>query len=142
MTRGSDRAGQSGFTLIEALVAIALLSVGLSSLVQLTSIAAASARSAVSLTTASRLAQGKMEEMRAGAWPEEQVLVCCEYLDARGQSLATGGDPPIGAAYVRRWSIDQLTLDPANARVLHVGVAPVRGAAEVSVVTVRARRPQ
>jgi prepilin-type N-terminal cleavage/methylation domain-containing protein len=142
MIRTSGRSGQSGFTLVEALVAIALLSVGLSSLVQLTSIAGASARSSVALTAASRLGQEKMEELRAAAWPEAPILVCCEYLDPQGQSLAIGGRPPIGTAYSRRWSIEPLALDPVNARVLHVGVAPLRGAAEVSLVTVRARRPQ
>ena len=57
-----------GFSLLETLVAIALLTVGVGALAQLVVIATQANRRATSITTASILAQEKAEQLRALAW--------------------------------------------------------------------------
>ncbi len=49
-----------------------------------------------------------------------------DYLDAFGTSLGGGADPPSGTVYVRRWSIEPLPGNPANALVLQVLVTHLR----------------
>jgi hypothetical protein len=49
-----------------------------------------------------------------------------DYVDQDGQWVGTGTAPVAGAAYVRRWSVEALTSDPANAVVLQVVVTAVR----------------
>jgi type II secretory pathway pseudopilin PulG len=51
-----------------------------------------------------------------------------DYLDAYGAWIGTGGSPPQGALYVRRWSIDPLPTNPNNTLVFQVlvgRIAPV-----------------
>jgi type II secretory pathway pseudopilin PulG len=49
-----------------------------------------------------------------------------DYLDRDGQWIGTGSAPLPGTAYVRRWSIELMASDPANAVVLQVVVFAVR----------------
>ena len=58
----------AGFSLLETLVAVTLLGVGVGALAQLSVIAADAGRRARGITTASVLAQQKMEQLRALAW--------------------------------------------------------------------------
>jgi type II secretory pathway pseudopilin PulG len=76
----------------------------------------------------------------------------CDFLDRSGQSIGRGSNPPPGAAYVRRWSIDPLPADVANTLVLQVrvmartngGVDDAAGARrrpdEAWIVTVKTRK--
>jgi type II secretory pathway pseudopilin PulG len=48
-----------------------------------------------------------------------------DYLDSHGTWVGTGGTPPAGAVYVRRWSIDPLPTNPNNTLVLQVLVTSV-----------------
>jgi Tfp pilus assembly protein PilV len=121
------------------MIATSLLAVALVSLVQLALVAWKSDQSAAFLTTASVLAQDKMEQLRGAEWPEASSVDCCEYFDAHGRPLGTGSAPPVGTQYVRRWSIDPVAAVPQSARVLQVSVEP-RGAAAVRLVSVRSRR--
>ena len=53
-----------------------------------------------------------------------------DYLDAYGAWIGTGGSPPQGALYVRRWSIDPLPTNPNNTLVFQVlvgRITPVGG---------------
>jgi prepilin-type N-terminal cleavage/methylation domain-containing protein len=59
---------EAGFSLLETLVAVTILSIGVGALVQLSVIAAGATRRARAITTASVLAQQKMEQLRALAW--------------------------------------------------------------------------
>ena len=59
---------EAGFSLLETLVAVTLLSIGVGSLAQLSVIAADANRRARVITTASLLAQQKMEQLRALTW--------------------------------------------------------------------------
>ncbi len=48
----------------------------------------------------------------------------CDFLDARGHPLGSGTSLPEGAVYIRRWAIEPLPADRANALVLQVRVIP------------------
>lgn len=54
-----------------------------------------------------------------------------DYLDAYGQWLGTGGSPPQGALYVRRWSVDPLPNNPNNTLVFQVLVGRISPAGEL-----------
>jgi Tfp pilus assembly protein PilV len=99
-----------GFSLLEALVAAALVAAAIGAVAQLAVIAASATRAARSGTMAVFLAQDKMEELRARATRlppspagtlERNVPAYSDFHDVRGQPI----DDPDGAAYVRRWSI-------------------------------------
>jgi prepilin-type N-terminal cleavage/methylation domain-containing protein len=46
----------------------------------------------------------------------------CDFLDAYGQSLGTGTEPPENAMYIRRWLVEPLPANPNNTIVLQVMV--------------------
>jgi prepilin-type N-terminal cleavage/methylation domain-containing protein len=50
----------------------------------------------------------------------------CDFLDASGTSLGGGTTPPAQAMFVRRWSVQPLPSNPANALVLQVMVVRAR----------------
>ncbi len=49
-----------------------------------------------------------------------------DYVDALGNWVGTGGTPPPGTVYVRRWSIEPLPTNPNDTLVLQVRVIPAR----------------
>jgi prepilin-type N-terminal cleavage/methylation domain-containing protein len=128
-----------GFSLIEVMIATSILAIGLISLAQLALLSRASDRAAAFVTTASVLAQDKMEQLRAAPWPDSGGPACCEFFDAGGVLLGDGPTAPVGTVYVRRWSIDPVAGVADSARVLQVWVTP-RGAAAVRLLSVRSRR--
>jgi type II secretory pathway pseudopilin PulG len=132
----NDRA--EGFTLVESMIATGILVVGLVSLAQLALLASRSDQIAELVTIAAVLAQDKMEQLRADQWPQAGTTSCCEYFDAQGAPLGAGPAAPVGAEFVRGWSI-QPVPGVADACALHVWVQP-RGAATVRLASVRARR--
>jgi prepilin-type N-terminal cleavage/methylation domain-containing protein len=137
LAAGMDRRAD-GFSLVEVMVATCVLAVGLVSLVQLALLAQAANRSAALVTVAAMLAQNKMEQLRSSSWPDASES-CCEYFGVHGERL-TGGAPPVGTAFVRRWTIDPVSTMPESARVLQVWVTPAGGAAPVRLVSIRSRR--
>ena len=48
-----------------------------------------------------------------------------DYLDRYGASLGTAANPPDGAVYVRRWSVEPLPTNPNNTLILQVHVMRV-----------------
>jgi hypothetical protein len=77
-----------------------------------------------------------------------------DHLSASGQIVGNGEQPPAGAVYTRRWSIEPLPTNPNNTLIIQVLVAPSRvggqGAAgnvgrlpgEARMVTVKTRKAQ
>ena len=57
----------------------------------------------------------------------------CDFLDANGQWLAGGTDPPADAAFVRRWSVVPLVLPPETLS-LQVMVLSLRSASGPAIV--------
>jgi prepilin-type N-terminal cleavage/methylation domain-containing protein len=176
---------ERGFTLIEVLVAIAIL--GAAALVTGRFLAAttnAMAQARAQTSTAA-LALARMEQLRALDWifdsagaPQTDVSTdlstnppsaggsgllpspstalventprFVDYLDDRGEWIGSGGEPPPGAMFVRRWSVDLPADGAADTLVFQVLVRRVvddvgaaraaRGArGESRFVTVRTR---
>jgi type II secretory pathway pseudopilin PulG len=156
-----------GFTLLEVLVATTLLFVGVAALAGLSVMATRANTTARATTFASLLAAQKMEELRSLSWGYDALgqprsdltpspadalsrntIGYCDFLDAAGRSLGGGPSPPPQAAFVRRWSIEPLPSNPANALMLHVLVRRVGSDQsdvvralpdEASLVTIRTR---
>ena len=102
-----------GFSLIETLIACALLATALLSVGHLSTAAVTMLMDARSRTEATMLAVSKLEELRSSAAP----VAGGDMVDARGQ-------PPQGAVsglFERRWSVAALSPD---ARILAVAVTP------------------
>ena len=134
MCRQSLRA-EEGFSLLETLVASAILVVALLSLAQLLMLATMAEASAGRATFASVLAAQKMETLRALTWDSvhREAGESADYLDRAGAPLDTSS-----GAYSRRWFIEPLPFDPGNALVIRVIVGSRDGAAQL--VTIRAKR--
>ena len=62
-----------------------------------------------------------------------------DYLDGTGKTLGTGSNPPNGAVFIRRWSIEPLPTNPNNTLVLQVLVTRnrTRGAADAATGVTR-----
>jgi prepilin-type N-terminal cleavage/methylation domain-containing protein len=160
---GSGLCGSNaaGFSLLEVLVAVALLAGALTSLAQLFAIATDANANASRTTVSAVIAAQKMEELR-GAGADLSMFSAgslttntsgyCDFFDASGRLLAVDVAPSEGAVYVRRWSVEPLATD-AEARVLQVVVSrsSATGEArtqwpgprlpdETRLVTIKARR--
>lgn len=108
----------SGFSLLETLVAVGLLVAGVTSLAQLLGLAYASNVAAERQSMSAILAAQKIEELRSiRDWTSG-----IDFLDDDGVRLASGGEPPGGTAYTRRWTVEALPADPVNSRVAEVTV--------------------
>jgi Tfp pilus assembly protein PilV len=161
---GNHRLGSAagGFSLVEAIVALAILSVGVLSLAQLFPLSTMANMSARHATYAAVLAGTKVEELRALAWRfdhrgapvSDPILHAAEgtdYVDRYGNQIDAGSEASHDAAiYARHWTIEPLATDPANSLIIQVRVHPRRGAAtdantlirvpgETRVVTLRRR---
>lgn len=138
-------ADERGISVLDAMVAAAILAVGLVSLSQLMLVAARVARDAEQLTSASTLAGQKLEELRGvaffdaadGVVSDERLAPSpadalerdtpgyVDYVDFRGNPLGAGADMrPADAAFVRRWSVTPVPERPADAVVIQVRVVP------------------
>lgn len=135
---GPSRAATcSGFSLLETLVATAILAAGVLAAAQLLTLAAASNVTAIHATRGTLIAVQKLEGLRA-CCPEdpsdlpvsppgsleEDTPGSVDYLDWRGQVLAGGPPRPAGTVYTRRWSVAPHQDDPTGTLVLQVIVTP------------------
>jgi prepilin-type N-terminal cleavage/methylation domain-containing protein len=113
-----------GFSLVEVVVATAILLVSVASLAQLF-VASEEANGLARVTSmGTLLAQSKMEELRGAPGgltpsPNDALLVniagYVDFLDANGTVLNAASDTPSAqTVYVRRWSIGSLPLRPSE----------------------------
>ena len=107
-------AGADGFTLIETLIACALLATALLSVGHLSTAAIALLMDSRRRTEATILAQSKLDELRASAAPADGA----DTVDARGQP-APGDSLRL---FDRRWSVAAVSSDT---RILIVVVTPL-----------------
>jgi prepilin-type N-terminal cleavage/methylation domain-containing protein len=147
-----------GFTLIEVVVALAVLCSGTVALAQLPLLAARANDRARLTTIAATMAVGKMEEIESMSWSElvpspvaslvHNTPGYCDFLDDSGRLLATDTSPPSGSSFVRRWSVAPSWSN--SLMVIQVAVTPIvadaiqaherRRPEEVRLVSVKARR--
>ena len=132
-----------GFTLIEVLVALALVTLATLALAQ-AAIGALRVNQIARLTTVATVAAlQKMEQLRQSTLapsPSDALVRSApgyyDVLDAAGRTI-DDSSPPLGAAFVRRWSV---VLLPGTTFVLQVSVVPIH--ADVSPPAANApRRP-
>jgi type II secretory pathway pseudopilin PulG len=181
---------ESGFSLVEVMVATGLLATAIVTLAQLFALSTQTNMASRNTTYASVLAEQKIEELRALAWGfdtqglalsdtttnttvspqtptggkglspsssaslQENTPGFVDYVDAYGNKLGTGENPPDNTIYIRRWSITPLPTNPNNTLVIQVLVTRhrTRGAAdqgsvgrlpdEARMITVRTRKAQ
>jgi hypothetical protein len=130
-----------GFSLVETLIATALMAGALVSLAQFIGTAAQSGAAARTRASAALMAGQKIEELRVVSWTDLAVAPAgIEYLDRSGHARCPDMDAPCGdAVFVRRWSI---TPAPFSAAILivEVDVRPVgKGHGFATLVTARGR---
>jgi prepilin-type N-terminal cleavage/methylation domain-containing protein len=149
---------RSGFTLLEVVVALGLLSCTLLGVAPLLTIAARAIDTSRATTVAAHLAAQKLEQLRALAWgfdadgvPVEELGPSppgsltsnmpghVDYLDEDGAWVGGGPSPPPHAVFIRRWSVETAGgAIPAATLILRVVVLR-RGAP--SAATPRGERP-
>lgn len=135
-----------GFTLIEVLIAMAILAVTSASVAALMDLSGLAVRDARADMIETFAAQSKMAELRADAATYFGGSIAAStsgYSDfvAADGSVAGAGAQPRTAAYVRRWRVSAAPLDPANTLVLQVVAARVGrpNAREVHLISLLTR---
>jgi len=138
----------AGFSLIEVLIATAIVVGSMAALAPLFVLSGHANRVAGSSSIALLAAQQKLEQLRAApdgnASPSGALAAdttgYVDYLDARGAPLSDSGG---GAMFTRRWSVEPLG-DPVRSVVLRVFVIPAsasreRGRSATALSSVKAR---
>lgn len=141
---------ERGFSLIEALIAIAILIVGCGVLAHLAVMSTRANQAARAVTRAALLAanlaedlssQGSLSGASLPVSPADALSVnvagYCDFFDAAGAALGPGPAPPSGAAFARRWSVSDLPGGPAGARLVQVIVLPWPQAAGLGATDAR-----
>ena len=132
---------QHGFSLLETIVAVALLAGAVTGLLSLFTLTTTANREARHASLAVMLAGSKLEELRSSpsapaAGPAGSLTAntagFCDLLGADGATLGTCSAPAQSALYVRRWSIEARGSGPIQVTVLRVAVSWNRGAARNS----------
>jgi prepilin-type N-terminal cleavage/methylation domain-containing protein len=138
-----------GYSLVEVLVAMAIVAGGVAGLAPLVAMSAYANLQARQTTIAAVLAQQKIEELLAAAGdpvpsPSDalarNVDGYADFLDRAGRLLGAGSPAPSGSAYVRRWSVDALTAAPNSSWVLQVIVTDLRSRGVARIVAARSRQ--
>jgi Tfp pilus assembly protein PilV len=112
-----------GFSLLDALIAAAVLASALLSLAQVIAFAIKTTAAAGRMTDGALLVSQKVEELRAASWGE----------------LQSGTDSP-AAGFTRVWTITPLAADPDNVAVLEVLVRAPGG--QTRMVALKTKPPQ
>ena len=112
-----------GFSLLDALIAAAILASALLALAQLIAFEVKATATAGRTTDAALLASQKVEELRAGSWSE----------------LRSGADSP-AAGFTRTWTVTPLAADPDYVAVLEVLVRAPGG--QTRIVGLKTKPPE
>ena len=131
-----------GFSLVETLIATALMATALVSIAQFVGGAAQSGTAARTRALAALMAAQKMEEIRVMSWNDIAAAppAGVEYLDGFGHPRCLDADVPCGdAVFVRRWSVTSAPFS-AGIVIVEVDVRQVgKGHGSAALVTARGR---
>ena len=170
-----------GFSLMEVVVSMGLLTTVSLGVAQLFAVSTNANRTARNQTSTIAMAEQKMEQIRSLTWgfdlqglglpvtdtttnlanyphttdggglnpsPTDALLKnrtgYVDYLDYSGVWIGTGGTPPDGTAFIRRWTILPLPTNPNNTLVIQVLVTPMANEmrrVDADDATTRARMP-
>ncbi len=136
-----------GFTLVEVLIAMAILAITGAGLLGLMNISGLAVRDARIDTVETFAAQSKMAELRAdpatyfGGSLSANLAGFADFVTADGAFAGSGAPQPRSAAYLRRWRVAPAPLDPANTLVLQVVATRVgrANARDVHLISLLAR---
>jgi hypothetical protein len=121
-----------GFSLVEALVATALLAAALTVIASLFAMSVRANVEARRVTMASVLARDKLEQLRAPGVPMAPSPPdslgrnregYCDFLDPQGRTIGAGSQMPDDAMFVRRWVVRPLGGTAGEPVALEVLVA-------------------
>jgi Tfp pilus assembly protein PilV len=130
------RAADHGFSLIETIISIGVLTGAIATLAHLVSVSAGTNAAAHHRTMTAVLAQQKLEQLRAETTLDAASRVD-EYLDADGAVMCRGANGCAGAVYLRQWSVHVSEVAPP-ALFVHVRARRAQqGGGEVHLITVR-----
>jgi type II secretory pathway pseudopilin PulG len=132
MQVGSPR----GFTILEAVVAIALVMVSAAGVASLFVASARAVRIARTTTIAALLAREKIEQLRAVPFSDPALIPAG--MDSLSADVGGYADGP-AAGYRRRWSVTPLPMFPASSVILQVMVLHGSDPA-LRVATIRSRK--
>jgi prepilin-type N-terminal cleavage/methylation domain-containing protein len=161
MLRARFNSCSAGFSLIEVVIAMALLTLVSLGVAQLFATSTRVNLMARGMTSTTVLAEQKLEQIRSLTWGydedglglpvsdtttnltvyppaangtglnpspsdslEQNTAGFVDFLDAQGNWVGTGTTAPSTAAYIRRWSIQPLPINPNNTLVIQVLVTP------------------
>jgi prepilin-type N-terminal cleavage/methylation domain-containing protein len=133
---------QRGFSLVETLIAVALLSGALVTLAQFVGTGVQSGAAARARAQTALMAEQKMEQLRVLPWSSIAASGGgVEYLDGSGRVQCPGAGVPCGdAVYVRRWRVTPASFADGIV-ILDVDVRLVgTGHGGTTLATARARR--
>jgi prepilin-type N-terminal cleavage/methylation domain-containing protein len=128
--RSPSAARDDGFTLLEVIVALGIVVVIVTALAQLVAMSVRANVLARTTTTATILAQQKMEELLSEAAADlepspagaltQNIDGSFDFLARDGRMVGNGAVPPPGSDYVRRWSIEPLMNSARGTLILQV----------------------
>jgi len=128
--------GTRGCSLIEVLVAMAIFMVAAGGLAQLGALATSANLRAGRTSSATVIAQQKVEELLSDPGLARQVSPAralsssvdgwFDFVDRRGRPIGAGVSPPEGSDYLRRWSVERLT--DGAALIVQVEITDIRNA--------------
>ena len=131
-----------GFSLVETLIATALMATALVSIAHFIGGAAQSGTAARTRALAALMAAQKMEEIRVVSWNDVAVMppAGVEYLDVSGHARCPDADVPCGdAVFVRRWSVRPAPF-AGGIVIFEVDVRQVgKGHGSATLITARGR---
>jgi prepilin-type N-terminal cleavage/methylation domain-containing protein len=144
----------SGFSLIEVLVAMAILMTAVGALTQVCLLAGVTGVRARQTTLLALAARQQLEQLRAQRWDADELQPSSpdtvshdtrgyvEYLDESLRSLGGGPPAPEGAAISCRWSVVPLDRSPGPTVVIHVAAVSVNGGGAVHLASIRTGRAE
>jgi prepilin-type N-terminal cleavage/methylation domain-containing protein len=131
---------ERGFTLIEALIATLVLTVGLVATAELLAVSVRMHMLGRNSSTATRLAQDKFEEMMKMNFATNPAISPVTCASALTSNVANCFDTPAGSGYVRRWQVQAGPGGNASLRLVTIRVIPsnpdMRMAGDFSMTTV------